>query len=137
MSNQPARKAEFVIRGATVNNLYVQREVKVYGIHESEVDTLSYLNDQATIFFASASFLGVVAVTIWLNLEFAEHSTPTGDMLMEYVAPFLLIISLVLLYIARSATKRRSSTWDAVKRGSRPIISQNNDATSEMRELSA
>jgi amino acid permease len=137
MSNQPVKKAEFVIRGATVSNLYVQREVKVYGIHESEVDTLSYLNDQATIFFTTASFLGGVAITIWLNWAFAERATLTGDILTEYIAPLLLIISLVLLYVARSATKRRSSTWEEVKRGSRSTASQNQDATSEMRELSA
>jgi hypothetical protein len=39
--------------GATIRSTYLQREVTVYGIHEYEVETLSYLNSQSSVFFSA------------------------------------------------------------------------------------
>jgi hypothetical protein len=107
--------------GATIRSTYVKREVTVYGIHEYEANTLSYLNTQSTLFFSTGTaFLGY-AVAIWTNAAFTAQRPLSGQAALDYVAPILCIATGCFYFAGIISTIKSISTWRRIKRQSRPI----------------
>jgi hypothetical protein len=104
--------------GATVRTLYVQREVKVFAVHEFEYNSLSNLSDVATIAFAVAGVTSAYAIGIWTDAAFAEKLTPAGELAEKFVAPALLIAAVVAAIIGLVALCGRSALWGSIKKQS-------------------
>ena len=105
--------------GATITTAYVGREVKVFGVFETEIDTLSSLNAQSTLFYALSSALASFAVGIWTNAVFYERLTPAGQFATGVGAPILMLIGVVLFIVATNAWWKRKSTIASIKSQSR------------------
>lgn len=89
-----------------------------YAVHENELEMLSYLNTQATVFLSVASALASFAFGIWTNAMFAESMTPVGELASTLAAPLLIALSLLFVWLGVFAIKRRQVTWTLVKRES-------------------
>src|SRR4030067_2380338 len=90
-------------RGATIETAYVGREVKVYGVLESEVKAIAMFNTLSTTCFSLCAGLFFCAVGIWANAAFVEKATATGDILAHFVAPALCVLALVAAGVASLA----------------------------------
>ena len=112
-----------VPRGAMVHPFYVERDVKIVGVLENELDTVAYLNTQTTGFISAGSFLSALAFGIWTNAAFVAEKvlTPKGEILSFFVAPGLLGLALVCGLFAYFARRKRNETWERIKSESRPI----------------
>jgi hypothetical protein len=116
----PVGHDEFRISsGATVTPLYVQREMKVYAVHEHEIHSISMFNTLAAVFFALASFIASAGLSIWTNRMFYTELTPAGIIGANYVAPGLLLLAVIFVMVGAFAIRKRESTWKAIKKESR------------------
>jgi hypothetical protein len=114
----PATSAD-IPRGAILNTAYAEREVKVFGILESEARMISTFNTLSTTFFSVSSGLASIAIGIWVNGSFSEKATPAGDLLAHFAAPALCVLAVVFLCLAIWARISRGSTWDTIQRESK------------------
>jgi hypothetical protein len=104
--------------GAVIRSAYAEREVTVYGIHKYEVDTLSYLNTQSTLFFsAGTAFIGY-AVAIWTNAAFANNAPDIGVFAKSYVAPGLSAIAVIFYVFGAISVFKGKSTWKKIRQQS-------------------
>jgi len=93
--------------------------MRAYAVYEDEVNTLSYLNTQSTIFFMVAASLVSFAASIWINALFYKELTPAGQMASQYVAWGLLPIGIVFVGLGGHAIYRRARAWRNIIHGSR------------------
>jgi hypothetical protein len=93
--------------------------VRVYGIFESEVTSISMMNSLATLAFSGASAFLSFAVAIWTNATFYQTLTPEAVVLSHLVAPGLCVLSVVGYGLGASALISRRGTWRAIQRESR------------------
>jgi hypothetical protein len=101
--------------GSSVVPLYVERQMKVYAVTESEFVSLSTLNTQTTVFFSVGMwFLGTV-ISIWANAVFYTETPPVAVLAKTWGAGAAVIIAVVFFGLALHAMSRRSSTWKAIK----------------------
>jgi hypothetical protein len=105
-------------RGATVKTTYVERQVKAFAVFDTEVDVLSSLNAQATVFFSVASAALSFAVSIWANAAFYSELTPAGQIASHIVAPALLVVAVLFVGLGVHAWTRRTSTVNAIRQQS-------------------
>jgi len=61
--------------GATITSVYVGRKVKVYAVHEPELNNLSLLNTFSIIMFSAASFVLSIAARNGLENIFKDGTT--------------------------------------------------------------
>lgn len=115
MSAQPPVFSSQTDRGATVTNSYVGREVKVFAVFDTEVEILSSLNAQATIFSSVGSGLLSFAVAIWINRTFYVEIPPAAQVATSIGAPILLFLALVFFGLAIHAWVRRHKTLRNVR----------------------
>jgi protein-S-isoprenylcysteine O-methyltransferase Ste14 len=101
--------------GSSVVPLYVERQMKVYAITESEFASLSTLNAQMTTFASVGTALIGAAGSIWANAVFYTEVPPTATIAKSIVAPACVVLALVFFYLAWHARKNRRSTWDSIK----------------------
>lgn len=106
-------------RGATVRTTYVEREMKAWAVFDTEVEALSSLNTQATVFFSVASGLLSFAVGIWISAVFTEQLTPAGMLATSIAAPTLCVLALVFFGLAIGAWWKRRSTLAVIRQQSR------------------
>ena len=116
--NKPPLTAD-ISTGAVVRTTYVERQMRAYAVYEDEVASLSYLNTQATIFFAIASALISFAVGIWTNAAFSTGLTPAGELAARYVSWGLLGLGLIFAAVGGHALYARVRQWENIVRGSR------------------
>lgn len=102
-------------QGATVRSLYVERDVKVYAIQESEVDSLSHFNTLATVSFSLATLFTSLPISLWANAAFSTELTPIGRIATFYLAPVGLILSGICCMSGIWALYKRSSTWSRIR----------------------
>ena len=108
-----------VASGSTVRSLYVEREVKVFAVQENEFNSLSNMSTFATLMYTLASVLFAYAISIWSNAVFYDKLTPAGIVATKFIAPGLVLLGLVFLVAAITATVKRSGLWRTIKRESR------------------
>lgn len=78
---------------AVVRLIYVEREARALPIFESELNIISSMNRQATLFSAVGSALLSYAVGIWTNAMFAGELTQRAELMTTEVAPGLVFLS--------------------------------------------
>jgi hypothetical protein len=103
-------------KGATISAAYGKREVKTYPVLENEFDNLSSLNTLAIVFFSVGSFLLSAAIGVWVNAVFNVQLTPAGEVASKWVAPGVLVLSVVFYALGLWANHRGASTWQKIKR---------------------
>lgn len=109
-------------RGATVKTTYVEREVKVLAVFDTEVDAISSLNAQATVFFSVGAGLISLAGGIWTTAVFSEKLTAAGQVATDVGAPVLGALSLIFFGLALWAWWKRRSALNTIKKQSRSGI---------------
>jgi membrane protein DedA with SNARE-associated domain len=112
---------EFVSRadkGATVETVYVKRQIVAYAVFETEVASISSLNAQTTVFFSIASALVSFAAGIWANALFSEKLTAAGEVAAYIGAPLLVVIAVVFAGLGYHAFKTRKSQVEDIRRQS-------------------
>jgi hypothetical protein len=117
MSNTPSTNPPLQI-GSSLVPLYVERQMKVYAVTEGEVESLSTLNAQTTIFYSVGSFLASAAISIWVNAVFYTEIPPAALVAKYIVAPLVLLVSSAFFFLGWHATRSRRSTWEVLKRES-------------------
>lgn len=103
------------LAGATMRSEYMGRTMKCYPVHEHEMDILSTLNTQTTVFFSAASAFAGIAVSIWISAAFAEAVTVTVKMATLAIGPAALFIALIFGGLALMARKKRSDLWGRIQ----------------------
>ena len=100
-------------QGATIRNLYVERDVNIVAVLENELDTLAFFNSLTTAFLSIGSFIIALACGIWTNAAFVADKTlpPNGYVLSWYVAPGLVVLGICFYLGALWARSLRQSTW--------------------------
>ena len=101
--------------GATVKTTYVERQVRAFAVFETEVDALSSLNAQATVFFSVASATLSFAVGIWTNAAFSSNPTPEATIASRMVAPVIALISVIFIFLGVHAWNRRTSVVTSIR----------------------
>jgi|SRR6185312_13271437 len=81
--------------GSSVIPLYVNRQMKLYLVTETEFESLSSLNGQATGFSSVGSAMLSLALSIWINAVFYTEMPPEAHVAKMFVAPLLLILAAV------------------------------------------
>lgn len=104
-----------IVAGASVQPFYVQRTMKVYAINEHEVQTLSSLNAQATVFFSLGSFFLSAALGIWTNAAFATEPSAMSQVANMFIAPGCLVVAVAFMILGWVAMRSRNSTWQTIK----------------------
>jgi hypothetical protein len=105
--------------GATVSAFYVEREVKVFALHEYEVDNLSSLNADSSTFFSLGSILITLGLSIKINAIFYADLTPEGHVAEAYAFPILLFVGVVFVLVGVRAVYKRASILSKIKNQSR------------------
>jgi hypothetical protein len=109
-----------VPQGATISTSYVGRQMRAFAIVANEVRTISMMNTLATIFFSVGTTCVGFAVGIWTNAMFYETLTPEGRILSHVIGPALCALAFILGCLGIWALRSRSTTWDAIRKESRP-----------------
>jgi hypothetical protein len=100
---------------------YMGRVMNTYPVSESEMDHVSSLHAQATVWFSVASLLFGLASSIWINATFYEALTPEGALASHYLAPMLLVFSFGFGVAGIWAIRKRASAWKQIKSESIPV----------------
>src|SRR5690349_20980146 len=102
-----------------VTHAYVERELKVYAVLESEVKTFAMFNSLSTGCFSAGASLVSIAVGIWTNAAFVTEPTPAGEILAGVVAPALCALSLLFVIAGLVARSMRGTALEAIRRESK------------------
>ncbi|MCB1470842.1 MAG: hypothetical protein KDK08_27625 [Rhizobiaceae bacterium] len=90
--------------------------MKAYPVFESEINSFSVFNGLAMISFSIASALFALAAGIITSAIFAETLTPAAAILTKFVAPILIIASLVALVVGLVANVKRANVWSQIQK---------------------
>ena len=102
--------------GSSVVPLYVERQMKIYAVTDSEYSALSTQNNQTTIFSSVGFSVISIAVSIWVNSLFYQEIPPVAYLAKMFVAPAVFVLSLVFFWLAYQAHRAGNSTWDSISR---------------------
>ena len=106
---------------ALIRVLQAGRNVKAYGITESEIDELGTLNTQTTIFFSVGTGLCSFGGGLYVNWIMAGMSSLYGEVLGKIGSPICCGIGLVFYVLGIICILRRKSTIKRIKRDSFPL----------------
>ena len=112
--------------GATFRPIHMERTMRVFPVHQSEMISLSLLNNLVTGFFAGASsliFLGAgVVIDLAIEGKFGEVGLGDGDKVLLYcVVPIFCVLALVLAGAGIFAIRKRRSTWEQIEGESKEV----------------
>jgi hypothetical protein len=110
MSDQPQQLQV----GSSVLPLYVERRMRVFAITESEFASVSTLNAQTNVFLSVGTAILTAAASIWVNAIFYTDVPPAAYVAKAFVAPVGILVALAFYYLAYSAHKSRTSTWENI-----------------------
>ena len=102
-----------------VTHAYVERELKVYAVLESEVKTFAMFNSISTGCFSVGAGLVSLAGGIWTNAAFVTDQTAAGEILSGVVAPVLCSLSAIFFFAGMYARTMRGDALEAIKRESK------------------
>ncbi|MCX5518444.1 hypothetical protein OSH10_08350 [Kaistia defluvii] len=105
--------------GLVVENLYMTRTMTVYGMHEGEVEMMTHLNTQATVFFSVASGCVSIGAGIWVSAAFSSELSPEGKVLLWGGGPALIVLSAVFVALGIWSMRSRGSMLEKIRRQSR------------------
>jgi hypothetical protein len=120
MAEEPGKFATESPRAATVETYGVHRQVKVIGVLEYELQTVSELNAQATVWVSVATALISLAAGIGISAAYVDKLTPEGTVLLHFGAPVLCMLGLVCVGLAVHAWRSRVATVSRMLEESKP-----------------
>jgi len=102
--------------GARVKQLYGARTMKVYPIHEHELQHLTYLNTHATVYFGVFSFLSAVAVSLVTGGLIQGVQSTEGRVVAYGGGVLALLLSSVFLCLGYHSLKHRDNELDRIRK---------------------
>jgi hypothetical protein len=90
----------------------------VYALHEHEIQTISMMNTQATVFFSAGSGFVSFGLGIIVNALFQTNLTPSGEVLFKIGAPLVVLCSMLFFGLGFWAIHKRNNTFAQIKRES-------------------
>ena len=112
--------------GATFDPKHMVRPMKVFPVHQSEITSLSLLNNLVAGFLAGAFSLFFLGVGVVLDLaiegRFGEAGLGDSDKVLLYcVVPILGVLALILAGAGILAIRKRRSTWEQIESESKEV----------------
>ena len=104
-----------------VNSLYVRRDMKIYGVTDSELETIGATNTQTSAFTAAGTALFSFAVAIWVSATYQSEPTPAGEILNGPVAWGCVAFAAFFILLGVRTYRRRGSLLSIVKRQSETV----------------
>jgi len=106
--------------GALFRPIHMERPMKVFPIHESEVSGLSLLNNLVTGFWSGASGLLLLAIGLIIDLAvegqlISGQLTESGRVLLLCVTPLCGLIAFALFIAGWLAKGKRASIWRRIE----------------------
>jgi hypothetical protein len=101
--------------GARLNTEHMQRTMRAWPLTEVEVNSLTTLSTQATVFFAVGSATLGLPIGIWTNRLFATSLSPEASVACNILAPVLLFFAVVFFGLGFKAWSDRKSEWQSIK----------------------
>jgi hypothetical protein len=89
--------------------------VKQYLIQEHEIGSISSANGEASAYFAAASAVASIAVSIWIAAAFADKMPPEGSVLTHFGAPFGMAVALFFAIMGIRAKSRGNAIWKTIR----------------------
>lgn len=113
--------------GAVFRPIPMERPMKVYPVHGSDIISLSLLNTLVTGLWSGASaliFLGIgIIIDLAVGGQFtAGQLTESGRVLLICVAPLCGVLGLASFIAGWIVRGKRESIWDKIERESTEVI---------------
>lgn len=106
-------------RGSIVKQVYVDRAMTAYILHENEMQAISLMNSLSSLFFAAGSFLFSSAMAILVSGVFQENLPDIARFSVYYGAPVLTLLSGCCFAAGTWALLKRRSIVRKIKTESR------------------
>jgi hypothetical protein len=106
-------------RGSIVKQVYVDRAMTAYVLHENEMQAISLMNSLSSLFFAAGSFLFSSAMAILVSGLFQEDLPDIARFFVYYGAPVLTMLSGCCFAAGTWALLKRRSIVRKIKTESR------------------
>lgn len=106
-------------RGSIVNQVYVDRAMTAYVLHENEMQAISLMNSLSSLFFSAGSFLFSSAVAIFVSGMFQENMPEIARFSVYYGAPVLTMLSTCCFAAGLWALMKRRSIVRKIQTESR------------------
>jgi hypothetical protein len=107
--------------GATMRPQYMGRTMNCYPVSEPEMEHISSLNALAAAGFSAGTFLLAMGASIWINASFYTELTAEAKVAAKYVAPLLVVFSIICAFGGIWAQRKRKSAWGQIKAESQPV----------------
>lgn len=108
--------------GASIDPIYVHREMKAYAVTENEISTLSLYNSAKTILFSAGTFFVSAGLSIYLGAAFAGPPIPEdAKVLSHWGVPFCGAIALIFYVLGFLVLLSGRSAWETIKRESKAV----------------
>lgn len=130
MGFKPSNKDSTVdVGGAKFRPVHMERHMRVFPVDESEIVSLSILNDLTTAFFSGASTLFVLSVGIVIDLALQDqywgnYTTEHSKFLLYILVPIFIVAAILLLLAGIWALRKRTSVWDNINNSCTEIDSK-------------
>lgn len=117
--SKPTRGKPLAV-GSVFNSIHMRRPMKVFPVHQSEITSLSFLNNLVTGFFSAAFslfFLGVgIVIDLAVEGKFGGVGLSESDRVLLYcVAPLVGGLAILSIGAGIWATVKRKSTWAQIE----------------------
>ncbi|CZJ15090.1 hypothetical protein [Legionella pneumophila] len=106
--------------GSTVTPVYAKRNIKIFAIPESELEILSSMSTDVTIFYSVFSFFLSMTIALFLSGIFADklEENMFGKFLFCYGTPTALVLAVLFLGIAVYKHSKRKNLITIIKQES-------------------
>ncbi len=102
--------------GASINPIYVHRQMKSYAVTENEIGILSLYNTHKAGFFSAGTFFIGLACSAKLNEAFANPPIPQiGQILSSWGIPIFIGVAIFFYAMGGLAIYRGYSAWQVIK----------------------
>jgi hypothetical protein len=112
---------EGVIQGSIVRAEYVERTMRFWLITKPEMDTVSYMNTQANIFFGLGGFFISSAIGFIGDYKLTAQPSDIDRLLAYYGGGTAILIAIAFFGLAIWALNKKSNTIKDIKTESKVI----------------
>jgi hypothetical protein len=102
-------------QGALFTTVPTRRNVRIYAIQESEMDTISVINALTTFFFSAGASLLTGVITLQLDLLIESNPTDTAKLAVKLLTWFATPLGIACICAAIFAVRRRRSMLERIK----------------------
>jgi protein-S-isoprenylcysteine O-methyltransferase Ste14 len=113
--NQDSTISAGNVPAAVVTGQIVMAHMTFYVVDETKLESLSAQNDETRAFSAVASAFASLAVGLFLQQFFTDHLSDKAWIIVWFVAPTCLLVSLIFAALAVSRYCRGKSILTAIK----------------------